>query len=206
VCTLAIVCALVATNVLAQSTPDSPHVGLGVAFSDVSDLATVLSEDSISSVLVPGVLVPIDVNSHFRLEPEIGDYRNSTTLSQLPGIPGLPPTTHTFTFFRAGTGAFWTTNKDHVTVYYGGRAAYLRYTQSASGSGSFTYPTIPGRMFAPAVGAEFRLSDHFRLGGEVQLRFISWETSSTSPTPAFSSAITANSVSTHGSLNVRFYF
>src|SRR5690242_7080421 len=89
-CTLAIACALFATDVRAQSASASPHVGLGLALSDVSDLATVLSEDSISSVLVPGVLVPIDVSSHFRIEPEIGGYRNSTMVTQSPGILGLP--------------------------------------------------------------------------------------------------------------------
>jgi hypothetical protein len=207
VCGVVIMCALGSAGAFAQSAPIGPHVGLGIAFSDVSELVTVLSEQAIPSTLVPGVLVPIDVNSHFRLEPEIGGYRNSTTVTQSLGIPGLlPPSTRTYTFFRAGTGAFWTTTKDRVTVYYGGRVAYLRYTQSASGSSSYTYPTIPGKMFAPAVGAEYRLSDHFRLGGEVQLRFASWETSSTSPAPAFSSSITGDSVSTHGSLNVRFYF
>jgi len=61
-------------------------------------------------------------------------------------------------------------------------------------------------MLAPAVGAEYRLSDHFRLGGEVQLRFVSWETNATPPIPAFSSSIAGDSVSTHGSLNLRFYF
>jgi len=173
-----------------------------VAFSDVSELVTVLSDDAIAATLVPGVLVPIEVSRHFRIEPEIGGFRNSSTLSQSLGIPGgLPSSTQAYTFLRAGTGAFLLTSKDRVTVYYGGRAAYLRYTQSASGSSSYTYPTIPGKMFAPAVGAEFRLSDYFRLGGEVQLRFTSWETSSTSP-----STITGNSVSTRGSLNMRFYF
>jgi hypothetical protein len=207
VCALAITCALFATNAPAQTAPAGPRVGLGVAFSDVSELVTVLSDDAIAATLVPGVLVPIEVSRHFRIEPEIGGFRNSSTLSQSPGIPGgLPSSTRAYMFLRAGTGAFWLTNKDRVTVYYGGRAAYLRYTQSASGSSSYTYPTIPGKMFAPAVGAEFRLSDHFRLGGEAQLRLTSWETSSASPVPAFSSTITSNSVSTHGSLNVRFYF
>jgi hypothetical protein len=206
VCVLAIICGFFATNALAQRASVDPHIGLGVAFSDVSDLVTVLSDDAIASTLVPGVLVPIDVNSRFRLEPEIGGYRNSSTLTQSLGSAGTLPSTRTYTFFRAGTGAFWLTRRDRVTVYYGGRVAYLHYTQSLSGSGSYSYPSIPGKMFAPAVGAEFRLSDHFRLGGEVQLRFVSWETSSTNSSPTFSSVITGDSVSTHGALTLRFYF
>jgi hypothetical protein len=207
VCSLTIMCALGATNVLAQTAPAGPHLGLGVAFSDVSDLVTVLSDDAMAATLVPGVLVPIDVTSHFRLEPEVGGFRNSSTLTQSLGIPGvLPSSTRTYTFFRAGTGAFWLTTRDRVTIYYGGRLAYLRYTQSQTGSGSFTYPTIPGKMFAPAVGGEFRLSDHFRLGGEAQVRFVSWETSSMPSGAPFTSTIAGDSVSTHGALTLRFYF
>jgi hypothetical protein len=54
-----VVCGLSGGNVFAQSVSAGSHVGLGVAFPDVGELVTVLSEQAMPSTLVPGVLVPI---------------------------------------------------------------------------------------------------------------------------------------------------
>jgi hypothetical protein len=194
------------SHALAQSGSSEPRFGLGLSIADVGELVTVGSDNAIVPTIVPGVLIPINVTSHVRLEAEIGGYRNSSTLTQT--IPGAPvQAIRTDAFFRIGTGAFWLTTKDRVTIYYGGRILYLRYTQSSTISAreSVTYPTTPGKSFAPTVGAEYRLSDHFRLGGEVQVRFVSWDTTSTG-VAGFSSTITGNSTSTHGALMLRFFF
>jgi hypothetical protein len=204
----ALACLALPDTVFAQPAASEPRLGVGISLADVGELVAISSEDSIASTVIPGVLIPIKLTNRVRIEPEIGGYRNSSTVTQNLASGSLP-TSHTYTFFRVGTGAFWLATKDRVTIYYGGRLSYLRYTQSSTVAGreSFTYPTIPGKSFAPVVGGEFHLSDHFRLGGEVQVRFISWDTG---PTPVgtsvLSSTITGNSVSTHGALTLRFFF
>jgi hypothetical protein len=82
---------------------------------------------------------------------------------------------------RFGVGAFGVASKDRFSLYYGGRVGYQRYHQSSKSASpsdptleSDTYPTIPAWVFAPTIGAEYFLSERLSLGGEAQVRFISW--------------------------------
>src|SRR6266481_836082 len=96
-CTIALLS--LGTAVAAQE-PTAPRVGLGVAISDPGDaLVTAGSGSGQTSSLMSGILVPIRVTSLFRLEPEIGFYRNASTDSQ-------GPSDQTSTSVRIGLGGF----------------------------------------------------------------------------------------------------
>jgi hypothetical protein len=171
---------------------------VGVAISDVSDLAVSGSTPTGVNVgLTPTIFLPINVGSRFRVEPEIGFFRN--TISDT----GALNRTETVQGLHAGAGAFILAKKDRFTLYYGARGGYIRRTSSVSVGGSRrTDDTIPGYFVAPAIGGEYFLSDYLSLGGEVQVRFSSldWKRPPTANTTSFTF------VATHGALTVRFYF
>jgi hypothetical protein len=185
------------------------RVGMGVSISDAGELLTVGSGNTPISVIAPTISVPINITSRFRVEPEVGFYRNSSTVDSSPPI--LSRTT-TSSSAKVGAGAFGVASTGRFTLYYGARVDYLRFTQSSvSGSGpnTATYPTYPGFLIAPAVGGEYFLSEHLSLGGEVQVRFTSSKANpSTATSPVISGApiISSTTASTHGAFVLRFYF
>ncbi|PYT03955.1 MAG: hypothetical protein DMF60_16795 [Acidobacteria bacterium] len=201
---------LVQGSVSAQSNVGgaAARVGLGVSISDVGELLPAGSDQT--AAIVPSVLIPITIGDWFRVEPEVGGYRNTSTLTDVVGSTSGTQTRR-FSLLHIGTGAFGVATKERFKFYYGGRIAYLRYKQSSQTGSfeSFTYPSIPGWLVAPAVGGEYMLSDHFSLGGEVQVRFISWSAESVPRTAggfSTSTIISGASISTYGALVVRFYF
>ena len=189
------------------------RVGVGVSISDPGELLiagsdTTLAATIVPSILIPTILIPINLTSRFRLEPEVGGYRTSSTVTEFFGSASLDRKRMN-SLLRIGTGAFGLVTKEKFTLYYGGRVAYLRYRQSSQTGSfpeSFTYPSIPAFSVAPTVGGEYFFSDYLSFGGEVQVTFISWSADSVPRTSAsIPSSISGTQTSTHGALVLRFY-
>ena len=209
----AAVCAgiLLATSAFAQGSPSAAgaRVGLGVSISDAGEILVLAGSES-AVPIIPTILVPIDLSGRFRVEPEVGGYRNSSVNETrlTPSISEL--VTQTSSVIRFGVGAFGIASKDRFMLYYGGRVGYQRYHQSStsalpSGSTtheSFTYPTIPAWVFAPTIGGEYYLSERLSLGGEAQVRFISWNAVSERNE---AESVSGTSSMTRVSLVLRFY-
>jgi hypothetical protein len=191
----------------AQAGITRPRVGFGVSLSDVGELVVVGGSNTPASVIAPTILVPITITSRFRVEPEVGFYWNSAVNTDSFGTQ-TQTRTRTTGVLDIGVGAFGLTSTERFTVYYGGRVAYLRMTQSdVSGSGpeSYSYPTAPGYLVAPAFGGEYFLADHLSLGGEVQVRYTSSTFQSNPSRTSGQSNIVAKTTSTRGALVLRFY-
>ncbi len=195
---LGLLCLLAAPSALAQG-GTIPRVGLGVSISDAGELNVVGGPTAATSVITPTILVPINLSSRFRVEPEVGYFQNSYTSTS-----GVVSQTTTDTSARFGAGAFLLTSAQRFTLSYGVRAAYLRNSQSFAGASSSanSSTTVPGFLVAPAIGGEYFLSDRLSLGGEVQLRFTSLKATTAATFPATS---TATTTSTHGAFVLRFY-
>jgi hypothetical protein len=202
---------LIATSAFAQSSSSAVHgrVGLGVSISDAGEILVAGSDYTVP--VIPTILVPINLFSRFRVESEVGGYRDSSIDETALTASVSATYTRTSSLIRFGVGAFGIASKDRFSLYYGGRVGYQRYHQSSkSGSSSssrtdesFTYPVIPAWVFAPTIGAEYFLSDRLSLGGEAQVRFISWNAvSERNP----DESVSGTSSSTRGSLVLRFYF
>jgi hypothetical protein len=68
------------------------------------------------------------------------------------------------------------------------------------------YPAVPGWLAAPAIGGDYFLAERLSLGGEVQVRVVSW--SADRAAAAGSSIVqttSGKSIGTHGLLVLRVY-
>jgi hypothetical protein len=193
---------LLASSAFAQDAKRA-RIGLGISISDVGEVVLVGTGNTPASVITPTILVPINISSRFRVEPEMGFYWNTFTNEATSAVPAR---TRKSTSIHFGAGAFWLASTERFTMSYGARIAYLRYTQSdvgTSGTESFNFPTFPGFFVAPSVGGEYFLSDHLSLGGEVQVRYTSSKATSAN---RFVAPISATTTTTHGAFVLRFYF
>jgi outer membrane protein with beta-barrel domain len=198
---------LSASSALAQTTNSTRgRIGLGTSITDVGEFIVLSSASPPPSVIAPTILLPIDITPRFRVEPEVGYYRNSATGTAEFG--SLSQTsTNTLVHLHVGAGAFGLSSTDRFTIYYGARVAYLRSTQSStSSSGSTASATAPGVLVAPALGGEFFLWDRLSLGAEVQVRFTTSKTTTAQVPSATSTATTVTTTSTRGAILLRFYF
>jgi hypothetical protein len=180
------------------SEPGSRRVGVGIAISDATEVLFVGSSDTLGAGLFPTIFVPIDLTSRFRVEPEFSEFQDSSTHHDDRGDD-----THRRSLIQIGTGAFGLARMGRFALYYGGRVAYLRSKQSSIREPAPTQESTTqtsGWLFAPALGAEFYLTEYLSIGGETSLKFVSWSGESTSSTTS------GTSLSAHGALTLRFYF
>lgn len=123
------------------------------------------------------IYFPIRASSHFRLEPEIGFWWFVGDQSSL-------------SFFHAGVGVFGVRPHGKAWLYYGARLGYERVGEITK-----------NYFVTPALGIEYDVSDHFSVGGEAQVWYISRRRKEFS---LFSTDI--SSLSTGTSIFLRFYF
>jgi hypothetical protein len=165
----------------ASSSGGAFHVGFGASISTVT------------GTVAPLVLVPVDVGSHLRLEPEVGYTRTTneqTTQTTPPTLPvpiPVPIVTNTTskqitTVPSIGTGVFFAQPREKIRFHYGARFGYARTsTESTSVSRTTTAATSTtnttvkqtGYFVGPALGGEYFLGDRFSLGAELHVRYTS---------------------------------
>jgi hypothetical protein len=192
---------LYASTAFAQTaTTTRGRLGIGTSISDVGEVVA-LEGNAPPSVIAPTILVPIDITSRFRIEPEVGYYRNSTRNERF----GTAQTsTNSSAHLHVGAGAFGLASTERFTIYYGVRVAYLRTTESSVNPSFSSTLTAPGFFVAPALGGEYFLWDRFSLGAEVQVRYTSSKMTGDGVTTS-NGTTTNTTTSTHGAIVVRFY-
>ncbi len=131
-------------------------VGIGVNANAVVDVATVLTERQVPTM----VYFPIVLSQQFRVEPQLGIATYSTE-----GASG--------SVFAIGAGFFLTQPIAQATDLYVGPRLVLGFTGAERTnnfgvklSGSAVDVTI-----AAAIGAEYLVSPHFSVGAEAQLGY-----------------------------------
>jgi hypothetical protein len=151
-----------------EQQPDKrTQVGIGIT---IGKEFTVSGEDG-SFIFLPvgftNIYVPILIRSKFRIEPELGWFRSS----QSGDI-----TEYSFTSFRYGLGIFSATQKQKMHLYYGLRLGINRTSISYKSAEFFLSNEGTSKtdfFIGPSLGGEYFFSDHFTLGGEAQLNYIS---------------------------------
>ena len=141
---------------------DGTRIGLGVSLT-----ASGGSVDLFETVLSPAsIYVPITFGK-FRIEPEFGIFRVSSESG------GDFPRSSTSTVLQFGTGLFAVNRIDKTLLYYGARFGLTRMSDSFDSNGSSDSSSRTNIYGGPALGAEYMFSEHFSLGGEAQLIYLS---------------------------------
>ncbi|MDX1531673.1 MAG: outer membrane beta-barrel protein [Rhodothermales bacterium] len=149
----------------AQAQESLPGFGVGLRLNDVLGTFTpFISEDlALSAATGATFYLPLNVSSRFRLEPELGFGRFSSSVEDVDA--GL-----TVSQFHLGVGAMALLPRPDLTLYVGGR---LRYTRSSETNelpedfGGDEETSASAFGFGPVVGGEHFFGRHFSLGGEV---------------------------------------
>jgi hypothetical protein len=147
----------------AQAQPEGTKFGIGVSLIQ-SVIAPDFEELQFGTVALSNIYVPIIIGSSFKLEPEIGFYRLSEEEDTFEG---------TLTQWRFGLGAFYyLPAAASVRVYVGPRVGLQLTSLSAEEDVDLEFGETDF-VFGLALGGEYFFSDHFSLGGEVQLNYVS---------------------------------
>lgn len=107
----------------------------------------------------PSFYIPIKISENFKLEPEFGINRISSSDSSKTSSSAI----------YAGLGIFLTTSKGNIEFYYGIRlgGAFSSYNDSYNGFSDSD--SIFQFLAGPAIGGEYFISNHLSIGGEIQL-------------------------------------
>lgn len=147
----------------------TPRVGLGVVLFDVNTLFSDGASENIGFPL-PTVLIPVDLNPYFRIEPLIGFTQlRSDRSSETENVEEV------IDVLRLGVGLFGKSPRDRTHLYYGGRVGLNRLAFSSERSdGDDEERTADGFFASLTAGSSYFFSSHFSLGGEVELRYASF--------------------------------
>ncbi len=163
----------------AQGRTPGPRIGFGITVPDV------------------GVLVPINVSAHLRIEPY---------LSLLSVRADFPFTSDTEWQSRTqiGVGLFSVAQpEEKLAIYFGPRVGLLWGSSNANGSSGSASTSSDGWFLAAAVGGEYSPTPRFSVGAEAKLEFD--HTSSSASGGSIPPSVDARAWYSLGALVVRFY-
>ncbi len=178
----ALFCAVAAFTLplAAQGQTRASAVGVGITVPDV------------------GVLLPINVSQHLRVEPYVDFY---STRADYPVTSDTAWASHT----RIGLGLFAVVHsRERVGVYFGPRFGLLRGSTRVNGSAGQTSTTSSGWFLGGAIGGEYTPVSGLSVGGEAKIEF-DHSSSSSSGSTSIPPNLYARSWFSSGALVVRFY-
>jgi len=186
---------LIWNNVYTQESTQQKQVqfGLGVGIADIRDIIQLFSDAGIA----PQVFLPINISPKFRIEPGIGYFQTSSERTNWESSSKT---------LSLGLGIFPMTLKGDINFYYGARLGLMHVTSSYKEShNGYSYSDEAsgnGFYIAPTIGGEYYLSNSFTLGGEAQLRYVSYKEKDEDDDEETTSKIT----STRAIFFIRIYF
>ena len=190
-------------------------VGIGLALAPSGSF--LLTDDDGLITFIPIILrVPVNFSS-LKLEPEVGVYTANSRAEA-----GDNFNENTGTLVRFGAGIFYNTPvSSDASVYVGPKLGLMSISsvsesKSSNSLESFSRKTETSQtniFFGAMVGGEYFFSQHFSIGAEIGLEYISKGDEETTRTPPeddpFPTPETENSGSefhTKSALTARFYF
>ncbi len=147
----------------------STKVGIGVAIIDMQQIFE--AQASEGGFFSSAITVPIEVSPTFRVEPEIG-FSSATDEQKSDNFTSEESSTS----WKIGVGLFGKKKNDVFTLYYGGRIGYINQSLTDVSGTDRSEVSSSGFYLAPALGGEHYFSDHFSIGGEVQIVYTSVST------------------------------
>jgi hypothetical protein len=191
-------------GVTADGQTYSPKAGVGMAFiiaSPAGQLAGFLN-----------LFVPVNVSSHFRLEPQIGWHTGS--FHEVASDPGSPANSLTGStrVLLLGVGFLGTRRPgDGSTVLYYGPRVGLAWTRDnlTDGSSASSLTETQSNWYANLVVGGEHLFSHLSIGGEVGLGYLHRGTphwTQTGPTTFTAADTKGHDLGTNATALVRWYF
>lgn len=179
---VAMLCAFVTLTLplAAQDHRAARRVGVGITVPDV------------------GVLLPINVGPHLRLEPFVDFFAARVD---------YPVTSDTVwdASTQIGLGLFSVAApQEQFAVYFGPRIGYLHGSTRFNGPPGQTSTTSKGWFVAGAIGGEYSVVSRFSVGGEAKVQF-NHTSSSSNGSSGIGPSLLARSWFSSGALVVRFY-
>ncbi len=179
-----------------EPAPSNSQIGAGIRFSPFDAAAPTSSSNIYSSRLI----LPINIGSNFRVEPELG-YRNDKEENQSESTK-----INTFSF---GIGIFGIKKIQNVNAYGGIRLDMTNSTQTIQSSSNNNYTTtnkLKSFGVGPSIGCEYIFGRQFVLGGEFWFPFGSNDETYTSSISSSSRKSTNKFSAIIPSLVFRFFF
>jgi hypothetical protein len=183
-CLLIALCFII--NSYAQS---EKKVGIGIVLFDVQKLLEFSASGG--EYTINTISIIYETSPTFRIEPEIGYFNGSQEISN-----GMTQE-HKITSWRIGVGILPQKPYEKFTLYYGARVGYINENIEDESKAN-------GYYIAPALGGEYFFSNHFSLGGEAQVVYISATTEPEDDYENWESKLSV--VNTRALAFVRFYF
>jgi hypothetical protein len=158
----------------AQNAPRTFGVGVSL-----NPSALVVSEDAGNLFLPVGftnITLPITISENFRIEPEFG-ILTTNSYDEASGLPTVSRD-NTTSATRFGTGIFYRMPIAESFAAYAGPRVGLQLINNTveavdQGETSTRTRSQTNIHFGGAVGGEYMLSQHFSLGAEAQLNYVS---------------------------------
>jgi hypothetical protein len=151
---------------------------------------------------------PINVSRNFRVEPEGGIFTISA--SNVSIDPFIGRSASSSSFLRLGLGLFYVMPlQSAFNAYIGPRIGMLSQSSTRTSTGSDDRKMSERDLFlGGAAGGEYFFSQHFSLGGEAQINYISFGQPETTEggTPLTSGTLSRNMVTNNALVFARWYF
>jgi len=164
----------------AQGRTPGPRIGFGITVPDL------------------GVLVPINVSAHLRIEPYVNFF---SVRADFPFTSDTAWESRT----QIGVGLFSVAQpEEKLAIYFGPRVGLLWGSSNANGSSGSASTTTNGWFLAAAVGGEYSPTPRFSVGAVAKLEFdhTSYSASGGGSIPP---SLDARAWYSTGALVVRFY-
>jgi len=136
------------------------RIGIGVSIGK----EITFEEGTFTLLDFPSFYVTLIGFSYFRVEPEIGYYRYSSSDENLKSSHEI---------LSVGCGFFYAIRKEKVDVYFGMRLGVIQTSSYFKSPLDEWDRSKIDFYIGPALGGEYLFTKRFSLGGEIQLNFIS---------------------------------
>ena len=159
---LVVLILILSVSLFSQESKKNYRVGFGI---ETTTLTNVISGG------LPSLRVPIDIGNSVKIEPQISYYQSENKEWE-----------EKETQMSFGVGGFYKTNKNDLSIYYGGVLGYKKYETEDTGDGEDITSEEDGIYIEPKIGGEYNIISNFSIGGEVGIQYFNNKISDTGTT------------------------
>jgi len=178
-------------------------IGLGVSLNPTALLNSSTSATIFLPIGFTNIYAPITFQQKYRIEPEAGIYSQSSTVKS-----GALLSNSSSTLVRLGIGVLKIQSyEDTFNAYYGSRIGILLVSSTSTYTGSPDASAKETDYYIGFVaGGEHMLSQHFGIGGEIQINYVDFGNPVRTPTPSTSSERDQSVITNNALMFFRWYY